>query len=155
FHNHHDTYGYLPDCGEAYYSPRTFNGGTPVTAPLQFWGWGYQILPYIEQDNLYRNPNDAFVMAATVPTYFCPSRRSPMSVGGIGMTDYAGNGGSYTSTGWSWGDGYNGVVVRRQNGPINLIAKITDGTSNTILASEKRLDTLAIGTLQCDDNNGF
>ncbi len=155
FHNHHSVHGILPDCGEAYYSPRTMLNGVPAVATNQTWGWAFQILPYMEQDNLYKNTDDAFVMAQTVPSYFCPSRRAPMSIAGIGMIDYGGNGGTYTIAGWPWGDGYNGVVPRRDNGPLNLAASIPDGTSNTILVGEKRLDRLAIGTLQCDDNNGF
>jgi prepilin-type processing-associated H-X9-DG protein len=32
---------------------------------------------------------------------------------------------------------------------------ITDGTANVVLAGEKRLDTRALGTSQCDDNEGY
>jgi prepilin-type processing-associated H-X9-DG protein len=32
---------------------------------------------------------------------------------------------------------------------------LTDGTSNTIFVGEKRLDLKAMGTYQCDDNEGF
>ena len=37
------------------------------------------------------------------------------------FSQVTGNGGTYTSTGWSWGDGYNGVVVRHnRSGSITL-----------------------------------
>ncbi|HEY8506381.1 MAG TPA: DUF1559 domain-containing protein, partial [Gemmataceae bacterium] len=40
-HNHAGTYGYFPS---AYAAPATNPG----------WGWGTAVLPFVEQDNLYR-----------------------------------------------------------------------------------------------------
>src|SRR5262249_31546120 len=75
-HNCHDTYGYFPttgrtDCyGSAIYAktPGLINGvaqcgmgrswtnnakgGTPEQGKNQAWGWGYQLLAYIEQGNV-------------------------------------------------------------------------------------------------------
>ncbi len=154
---HHDTFNLFPDCGEGYYSGRTLSGGSPVSAPAQTWGWLYQILPYMEQSALWQQSNDAYVRKALVSTYFCPTRRQPMVVGGTrAMTDYAGNGGLYTTSGWSWGDGKNGgVIIRRNRVPPIHFGSLLDGSTNTVLAGEKRLDTLAIGTFQCDDNDGW
>src|SRR5688572_11505918 len=81
FHNHHDVLGLFPDGGEnwsptAY--PRSFQQGAPATAPNQNWGWGYQILPYIEQTSVWQNADDAVVRGVTLPVYFCSSRRKPM-----------------------------------------------------------------------------
>ncbi len=157
-HNHNDALGRLPDGGEGYYSGRTFNSsGVPQVVPYQDWGWLYQILPFIEQDNLHRNPNDATVRTTTVKGYFCPARRQPMVVtGAYAVNDYAGNAGIYSSSGWDWGNGMTGgVIVRKGRLNINMTAGIPDGTSNTVLAGEKRLDLLAMGTAQCDDNEGF
>ena len=155
-HNHDDAIKRLPDAGEGYYSGRTWNGSSPRTAPYQDWGWLYQILPYMEQDNVYRQASDAAVQATPVKGYFCPARRQPMVVNGRGLNDYAGNAGIYTNSGWDWGEGRTGgVIVRKGRLSVNLTAGIVDGTSNTVLAGEKRLDTLAIGTSQCDDNEGF
>ncbi|HQR06221.1 MAG TPA: DUF1559 domain-containing protein [Gemmatales bacterium] len=99
--------------------PRTLNAvGLPTTRMDQDWGWLYQILPYLEQDNLwkYRSTNspvasyvsaygydpagDAEIVATPIETYFCPSRRGPQvlmaDVGKRAMNDYAGNIGSFT-----------------------------------------------------------
>ncbi len=163
FQSHHAALGYFADGGEAYNVARTGSGGsasptlsTPCLAPEQNWGWLYQILPYIEQAALWNHPDDAVVQATPVPGYFCRTRRAPMVIGGTrAVNDYAGNGGLYTSSGWDWGQGLNGgVIVRRQRGPKISLASITDGSANTILAGEKRLDKWAIGTFQCDDNEG-
>src|SRR5262249_45392582 len=66
---------------------RTLNGNTPCTGAQQSWGWMYQILPFLEQTNLwsyYRpdtNPNDLqfqgdnFILGNMPKTYNCPSRR--------------------------------------------------------------------------------
>src|SRR3954468_19249039 len=61
WHNHHDTHGYFPTSGGACCAGagnRPLINGGPVVGISQNWGWGYQILPYIEQDNLWRNTDD-------------------------------------------------------------------------------------------------
>jgi prepilin-type N-terminal cleavage/methylation domain-containing protein/prepilin-type processing-associated H-X9-DG protein len=167
FHNHHDTHGFFPDGGELWDKSRTFaDDGLPQTAPYQFLGWGYQILPFMEQAPLWRNPDDAIVEAATVTSYFCRSRRSPMVISGRAMLDYAGNGATDPTkdpddTGdWGWGNGKNGTVVRRPNGtPTRTVSirieSIIDGSSNTLLAGEKCMRTDLIGHLQPDDDQGY
>ena len=156
FHTHHGTYGLLPTGGRDYFSTRTFAvGGSPETGVKQDWSWMYQILPFIEQANLWAEQNDTIVQKTVVGTYFCPSRRFGMVIGGQrAMNDYAGNGGLYTSTGYAWGDGATGCLVRNTLPQIGLHT-LLDGTSNTILVGEKRIDRMALGTFQCDDNEGF
>ncbi len=153
-HNHHDTFGYLPDGGWTYSAARTITGGSPASAPTQNWGWLYQLLPYVEHQNAWAQTTDAAAYSYTVKIYFCPSRRSPTLIGSRGMNDYAGNGGTYTGTGFAWGDGYNGVIRRNNQGKLNMLG-ISDGTSNTILAGEKRLDLNVLNQSQCDDNEGY
>jgi prepilin-type N-terminal cleavage/methylation domain-containing protein/prepilin-type processing-associated H-X9-DG protein len=89
-HNYHDVYNYLPPArvGRDYYPT-----------------WPVLILPYVEQDSLYRLWNvkvsyrqqavDA-ARTTTIKLYFCPSRRDPMvSPGGQNGSpkDPDGNGG--------------------------------------------------------------
>jgi prepilin-type N-terminal cleavage/methylation domain-containing protein/prepilin-type processing-associated H-X9-DG protein len=85
-HNYHDTFGALP--------PSRIGRDTYPT-------WAVLILPYIEQDNVYKlwnlNPvqvyenNPAEARQALIKTFFCPSRRqpqlSPASENGSGSGD--------------------------------------------------------------------
>src|SRR5436305_772618 len=62
FHNHQGTLGCLPGGGWRHDVPRTWKDTAktvPATAPQQEWGWAYQILPFIEQDALWRTPYGA------------------------------------------------------------------------------------------------
>ncbi len=156
FHDHQDAHKILPDGGEKWTASRTWADSAktnPAPAPDQHWGWAYQILPFVEQEDLYFETNDAVVRGYAVPLYFCPTRREPMVINGRGMMDYAGNGGTY-HPGPPWQDGLDGTVVRRHRQLITL-EKIDDGTSNTILVGEKRLDLGVMGQPQCDDNEGW
>lgn len=156
FQNHHDAYGLFADGGYQWTSSRSLTGSDPKIAPHQDWGWLYQILPFVEQEDLWSHEDSNYVRRTPVKAYFCPTRRKPMVIGSRAVNDYAGNAGLYTSTGATWGEGRDGgVVVRRGRAPRIKFASITDGTSNTILAGEKRLDMHAIGNAQCDDNEGY
>ena len=174
----------FPDGGERCWLARTMSGGRPATAPHQHWGWGYQILPYIEQQAVWELPVMGDVFGSLIPTFFCPSRRGPMLVpqrfllkpGGDGpraMIDYAGNAGTdrtgFTGWGCDLGHGLDGPVARRPNRPpyspygrtnevrSNSVttALITDGTSNTMLLGEKCVNVGLLGISQTDDDTGF
>ena len=75
------------------------SGDVPHVSPDQNWGWPYQILPYIEQQNLWEQTVDADVFKTPVSIYFCPTRRGPMVFGNPprAMMDYAGNAGTDTT----------------------------------------------------------
>src|SRR5438094_7505129 len=50
-HNHASSRGYLPGGGDYHLSPRSWldpKKTEPGNGPKQEWGWGYQLLPYIE-----------------------------------------------------------------------------------------------------------
>jgi prepilin-type N-terminal cleavage/methylation domain-containing protein/prepilin-type processing-associated H-X9-DG protein len=187
FQTHHDVLGIFPDGGENWSVlafPRTFKQGSPATAPDQHWGWGYQILPYIEQTNVWSNTDDATVRGALLPIYFCSSRRRPMTIivgpttpnVPAAMIDYVGNAGTddflapvQTQTlngivvdipAAARGNGTDGVVVRRpggfpNRGPNLRMAMLTDGTSSTLLIGEKRLRPENLGRAQAHDDQGF
>jgi hypothetical protein len=138
------------------------------------------VLPYLEQDNVYKLwdiqvPYAQQVPAATannLKVYFCPSRRSPGNVysnetppGGLG--DY----GACSGTGDADGPTGNGALIGAQStmdgggrivswqGLVTLTG-ISDGTSNTFLAGEKHVRfTTPFGTnedrsvFSSNDNN--
>jgi prepilin-type N-terminal cleavage/methylation domain-containing protein len=155
FHNFHDSYHAFPNGGGGINTPDVesiVNGqalrwgvGDPNQLPRNnYGGWGFAILPYIEQEAAYQQR----AYSAQPKIYLCPSRgrQGPQVVpatdpvfpeysyenAGInpwGKTDYASN---------------NFVVVPRGNNC--RLRDITDGTSNTMLAAEKAMDPRAYDT---------
>jgi prepilin-type N-terminal cleavage/methylation domain-containing protein/prepilin-type processing-associated H-X9-DG protein len=71
-HNFHDTYGHFPTGGADWWSGVSYKPDlTPYAGQQQTAGWNYQILPYIEQDALWRlydTNSDASNIKAIVPT---------------------------------------------------------------------------------------
>lgn len=172
-HAHDAQYKRLPDGGE-YWNPtaypRSMVSGSPAVAPNQNWGWAYQILPFIEQDNVWKLSDSQAVRQAVIKLYFCPSRRLPSQVfdsryGNSGMMDYAGNGANDRTvseeTAGSCGNGKDGAIARRPNGretrsgSVRLEANFRDGTAHTLLLSEKHMNLAALGTAQPDDDQGY
>jgi prepilin-type processing-associated H-X9-DG protein len=160
FHNHHDTHQFFPTGGWEWFTPPTYVNGTPLVGASQQAGWGFQVLPFIEAENIWRggqatNDRGRILVAIGTPTkvFFCPTRRPPQVVsfgapeylGGLvaprALCDYAAANLEQT-----------GVV--RQFKP-NRIADITDGTSNTLLIGEKRLNLSFLGQPQKDDDVGY
>ena len=118
--------------------------GDPGKAPRDQPGsWGYALLPFVEQDALFRRPD----WKAPVALYLCPSRRSAAPQPVTPEDDQ----GRYTSGGWEWG-GRTDYAVNLEafdNRPVcHAIARFTDGLSNTVLAGEKAFDR----TTQRPDN---
>jgi prepilin-type N-terminal cleavage/methylation domain-containing protein len=61
--------------------------GAPAIGLNQTAGWAYQILPYLEADNIYRGGGGKTIAECTLiavgtpnPVFFCPSRRLPMAI---------------------------------------------------------------------------
>jgi prepilin-type processing-associated H-X9-DG protein len=54
--------------------------GKPLGPEKQGVSWGYQILPYLELNTLYNITNSEQLNSAVVPTYVCPSRRTPVVI---------------------------------------------------------------------------
>ena len=93
-HMHHETIKIFPTAGRQDY----YGGRDPAnpfaSAPKQRWNWRYQILPYIEQDSVFRLSSDAQVLLSVIPMFNCPSRRPPTVIGAVILADYAANPGS-------------------------------------------------------------
>lgn len=168
-HNHHDTFRILPHGGWHWSSPPEYtSAGAPEIAPRQGSGWAFQILPFLEQTAIWEGSGQATIEAkqiqaigARIPGYFCPTRRSPQAHMATawygppgtyphGQIDYAGS--CLTN---------QGAIVRANDGSIEnrtvaiTFAGITDGTSNTLLIGEKRLNFSLLGNIQSDDNEGY
>jgi prepilin-type N-terminal cleavage/methylation domain-containing protein len=103
FYNFESTYKHFPTAGA---QSQAWGNVTAQQVGFETLGWGYQILPFIEQDNLYKigqvsgpaNWNASIGKAMTevpVQVYLCPSRSNRVSVpaswGSVyAMGDYAG-----------------------------------------------------------------
>jgi prepilin-type N-terminal cleavage/methylation domain-containing protein len=67
-HNFHDTYGTFPNTGAWWFTGAGYDAtGTPLGTKFQTAGWMYQIMPFIEQDNLYKL-SDLLPVGATPQT---------------------------------------------------------------------------------------
>jgi prepilin-type N-terminal cleavage/methylation domain-containing protein/prepilin-type processing-associated H-X9-DG protein len=156
-HNHHDTYGEFPAAREMF--PR---GTNPQTFAVH--SWTPRVLPFIEQDNLFRqyrfnidwdegaNTAVGGPIRVTVKTFLCPSSPQSGRHANRGCLDYA----ATTERNWpnpfvsaqqapfvATGDpqfigllGDTDVVggVLRPAG--RTFASVTDGTSNTMMLAE-------------------
>jgi prepilin-type N-terminal cleavage/methylation domain-containing protein len=95
--NHISSIGTFPTGGtqpnpsiQDYTSGSTANPGTPNAAATQGLGWAYQILPYMEQNAVKTLNKQDVLQKSVIPGYFCPSRRSPGTIGDTtALMDYA------------------------------------------------------------------
>jgi prepilin-type N-terminal cleavage/methylation domain-containing protein len=152
-HAYHDTYQRFPS------TQFNSNSTIPVGAynSATAGSWQVQILPYIEQGNLVASTStSALLQAGIVPTFFCPSRRSPALLAtGYAPTDYIGNGQSNVAPGSSNGSNPEGVFRLYTVAPVTMVG-ITDGTSNTIGIGEKNLCLPLLNTgSDVADNRGY
>jgi prepilin-type N-terminal cleavage/methylation domain-containing protein len=154
FQNHHDQYGVFPSGGWDWIYPPTYINGTPMVGPRQQAGWGFQVLPFMEAESVWRA---GAVAAVGTPNamFFCPSRRGPQTVTYADEYTPPLTGTMVTHALCDYGAAnWEGTGVVRQFIPTRFV-DVTDGTSNTLLISEKRINLADLGTEQPDDNEGY
>jgi prepilin-type N-terminal cleavage/methylation domain-containing protein/prepilin-type processing-associated H-X9-DG protein len=169
-HNHHAAHNYFPSAGGPDWTwHMTFLNGRPAVAPDQHGGWGFQVLPYIEQEAVWTGGAattdvDRSIVAISTPinVFFCPTRRKPEVVQAQCWYSHPNAGKSY---GHAKNDYVAGSLVTNTQqpdgvGPIQRmnpagIAQVKDGTTNTILLGEKRMNTAMLGKMQANDNEGY
>ncbi|MBA3484609.1 MAG: DUF1559 domain-containing protein [Pirellulales bacterium] len=222
-HNHESAKGAFPGGGIGPW-PQIQNylsgpGGSPFGPDKQGISWAFQILPYLEGQQVYNIKTNAQLQATAVPMYYCPSRRPPTQnpVDRTFLMDYAAAVPSRTraqrpatgadwftpSAAWGtlgcnlsgngefWGTtggnirfeadmaaggftsqpnyvGYMGVIVRSgycsacpaAKKDVDFYTKIsfhqiTDGSSNTLVLGEKRLQPNLYTTGDWHDDKGW
>lgn len=100
-HNHVDTRKVFPTGGARYVQTGIFgieqnlDSGRPLGPDKQGLGWGYQLLPYIEETAAYQIKTTPDLQQVVIPIFVCPSRRVAKTTyspefGVICTMDYAG-----------------------------------------------------------------
>ncbi|MFO0809930.1 MAG: DUF1559 domain-containing protein [Gemmataceae bacterium] len=187
----------LGQLGKAFLSYQTQVGSLPpsvvhfdTSVQNDGWAtWAVLILPHIDQENIYRawditkrysSQTDA-ARAVSIPAWFCPSRRNPVSVSDFAastnydggrrgaLSDYVVCDGNTYSLHQTDGDG-GGVIVAAESaitasGRDEVVVKpksrtkmsaIGRGASNTLMIGEKHIAiTYAIGQGPYIDNSVF
>jgi prepilin-type N-terminal cleavage/methylation domain-containing protein len=169
-HNYHETMGVLPTAGKngcespihsdiasACEDPLNGYHTSPFYFPASYgdvvrrrneWSWTYQILPFIEEENAYRNTNATAVRKHSVKLFHCPTRRVALG-SGLAKIDYAGNAGNSMNS-----SGTSGVILRSGLNTVRW-TDITDGTSNTALFGEKRMKLDRFGKTYDDNESAY
>jgi prepilin-type N-terminal cleavage/methylation domain-containing protein/prepilin-type processing-associated H-X9-DG protein len=149
FHNYHGAFNTFPS---GFVSRATEVDGDSLGPG---WGWGAYLLPYLEQDSVYRqisltkpieDPANAQVRVINLPVFRCPSDDPPSpnytvrDDGGnpicdVAFGNYVGMSGVFEVSGYpDTSNGSPGVLLR--NSKVS-VADIPDGTSNTLFAGER------------------
>jgi prepilin-type N-terminal cleavage/methylation domain-containing protein len=67
FQTHHSAMSFFPTAGTDWGAPPTYLGGGPAVGSQQGAGWGFQILPYMEAENVWRGAGAAPTTSANAP----------------------------------------------------------------------------------------
>ena len=131
--DNHQAYGFQDSSLPG--NPTGVSGSPRGAGPNQQGGWAWYILPYMEQDNLFKSTNLYTILSTPVKTYYCPSRRSAVAnSNGFAAIDYYGS--NQNNTGAIACNGKGGVAI----------TSISDGTSNTIAVGEKNICLAQLGS---------
>ena len=76
-HNFVDTHGVFPTGGDAPWPDiANYGGRAPWGPDKQGLGWQFQILPFMEQETVYKLGSQVQLEQQSIPQYTCPSRTS-------------------------------------------------------------------------------
>lgn len=89
--NHESVHEHFPGGGDTPWPNLQdyLNGNNPFPAESNGMGWGYQVLPYIEELGIHAITTQAQIETTFVPMYFCPSRREGSKQDNRVLMDYA------------------------------------------------------------------
>jgi prepilin-type N-terminal cleavage/methylation domain-containing protein len=168
-HNFHDTYGFLIPITIAQAPVGT--GANQVVEPDGFASWATLLMPFIEQDNVFKLWNLQIQCSRQVPaayqqqikTYLCPSKPGPLvwSINdfitpGGGLGDYLPVYGTLPGVNNVNADGpileadqkigtdASGFVIIQTWRSRTRMADIIDGTSNTMIVGEKHIRPMSL-----------
>ena len=149
FHNYHSAQGRFPP---GFTSQAAYTDG-PSLGPG--WGWGTYLLPYLEQDPLYRridftrditDPVNAEARETSLKVFLCPADSPPRPtitvsdasgnpICEVAFGNYVGMAGVYEVSGYpDTSNGSPGVLLRNNRLPVSAIA---DGSGNTLFVGER------------------
>jgi prepilin-type N-terminal cleavage/methylation domain-containing protein len=160
FHDHHGAHQFFPGGGGDWWATPVYVSGQPAVGQQQPAGWGFQLLPFLEGDNVWRGgqaTNDLdrarVAVGSPVKVFFCPARRAPQTTV---FSDPAYLDGKPTTTALCdyAASNYEETGVVRYLTPTTF-GDITDGTSSTLLVADKRLNRGLLGQPQKDDDTGY
>ncbi len=127
-HNYHDTYNTLPNNG-------SHTGTAATDANPTLWCWAFQILPFIEQQNVYNQAMNGSPINVPIKTYLCPARSHTPTATATGGTepDVLGAHTDYA---------INAQTFQANNSTFKITMPVItsgNGTSNTVLVGEKAM----------------
>jgi prepilin-type N-terminal cleavage/methylation domain-containing protein/prepilin-type processing-associated H-X9-DG protein len=144
-HNYHGSYERFPPGFVSQAASLNSDGLGPG------WGWAVYLLPYLEQDNLYKQitlyqdiaaPANAASRVRPLALLLCPSDNAPPTfvtadeagapITDVAFANYVAVGGTFEVTGFP--DTGTGTFYRNSR---TSVADVTDGTSNTLFATER------------------
>jgi prepilin-type N-terminal cleavage/methylation domain-containing protein/prepilin-type processing-associated H-X9-DG protein len=128
----------------------------PITGFAQNWSWAYQLLPYLDQQNLWATPlgPESAILSMPLSVFVCTSRRDATVLNGQFLIDYAGNGGVLNPPSNPPTPFPNGAIVPNIGGTPVRVTSIPRGQSNLLIVAEKYVQLGTTGAIG-DDVSGY